>query len=140
MNAAKFDVLGIGNAIVDILAKVEDDFLDAHAITKGAMQLIDEDQATRLYADMTAGVEISGGSAANTIAGIALLGGMNLDLKDPIFKMGFGIADGDGVATMNQFIPGGAPLITVGTQAIIRRGSGGSESVKSNFITAPVLP
>lgn len=75
MNSAKFDVLGIGNAIVDVLSRVDDQFLQDHSISKGAMQLIDEDQASKLYAAMSAGVEISGGSAANTIAGIAQLGG-----------------------------------------------------------------
>lgn len=69
------DVIGVGNAIVDVLAKADDAFLAAHSIPKGGMILIDEDQAKTIYGDMAAGVEISGGSAANSIACIASLGG-----------------------------------------------------------------
>ena len=75
MSNATYDVLGIGNAIVDVLASAEDHFLARHGLAKGAMQLIDSDEAERLYLAMAAGVEASGGSAANTIAGIASLGG-----------------------------------------------------------------
>lgn len=71
----EFDVCGIGNAIVDVLAKVDDDFLQAQSIQKGGMTLVSEDDATKLYSNMPPAVEISGGSAANTIAGIANLGG-----------------------------------------------------------------
>jgi len=72
---ASSDVLGIGNAIVDVLSRTDDDFLKARGITKGAMLLIEEDRAASLYADMGPGVEMSGGSGANTIAGLASLGG-----------------------------------------------------------------
>ncbi len=75
MAQAQFDVIGIGNAIVDVIAKTEDAFLEANGIAKGAMTLIDADAATALYGKMGPGVEVSGGSAANTIAGIASLGG-----------------------------------------------------------------
>jgi sugar/nucleoside kinase (ribokinase family) len=71
----EFDVVGIGNAIVDVLSQADDAFLARHGLTKGAMMLIDAEQATRLYAAMPPGVEVSGGSAANTMAGIASLGG-----------------------------------------------------------------
>ncbi len=74
MNAATYDVLGIGNAIVDVLAKADDDFLVRHGMTKGAMALIDEGQATAIYKAMGPATEISGGSAANTIAGLASFG------------------------------------------------------------------
>ncbi len=70
----KFDVLGIGNAIVDILVNVEDDFLVAHEIPRGSMQLVDEETSDRLYGQLGAAIECSGGSAANTIAGLASLG------------------------------------------------------------------
>jgi len=73
--SARFDVVGIGNAIVDVLAHADDAFLARHEMTKGAMALIDSDAADRLYADMGPGIECSGGSAANTIAGLASLGG-----------------------------------------------------------------
>jgi len=70
----RFDVLCIGNAIVDVLAKVDDSFLAKHGLTKGMMRLIDEETAERLYADMGPAIEISGGSAGNTAAGIASFG------------------------------------------------------------------
>ncbi|MCP9915446.1 adenosine kinase [Cyanobium sp. ATX 6F1] len=70
-----FDVVGIGNAIVDVLVQADDRFLADHGLTKGAMALVDEQQAERLYGASGAGLETSGGSAANTLAGIAQLGG-----------------------------------------------------------------
>jgi sugar/nucleoside kinase (ribokinase family) len=74
MAATRFDVLGIGNAIVDVLARTDDDFLARQTMRKGAMQLIDESQAARIYEAMGPAVEVSGGSAANTIVGAASLG------------------------------------------------------------------
>ncbi|MBZ0130699.1 MAG: adenosine kinase [Rhodobacteraceae bacterium] len=71
----KFQVVGIGNAMVDILSHVEDGFLAANGVEKGIMQLIDMARAVDLYGHMGPAQEISGGSAANTIAGIAALGG-----------------------------------------------------------------
>ncbi len=71
----KIDVLGIGNAIVDVIAKADDDFLAKHDMPKGGMTLISEDDAHKLYGDMGPGIEASGGSAANTMAGIASFGG-----------------------------------------------------------------
>jgi len=71
----KYDVTAIGNAIVDVLAQADDALLAAHNLPKGAMNLIDADTAERLYAIMGAGIESSGGSAGNTIAGVAALGG-----------------------------------------------------------------
>ena len=70
-----YDVLCIGNAIVDILARTEDDFLVAEGLAKGSMNLIDTERAETLYAAMGPAVEASGGSAGNTAAGIASLGG-----------------------------------------------------------------
>ncbi|EDY37640.1 possible carbohydrate kinase [Cyanobium sp. PCC 7001] len=69
------DVVGIGNAIVDVLVQADDAFLAQHDLTKGTMALVDEARAERLYASVGAGLETSGGSAANTLAGIAQLGG-----------------------------------------------------------------
>ncbi len=71
----QFDVLGVGNAIVDVLASVEERFLAENDVAKGAMTLIDEDRAATLYGAMPPGKEISGGSAANTVAGVASFGG-----------------------------------------------------------------
>jgi len=73
--AKTLDVVGIGNAIVDVLVQADDAFLDDHGLSKGTMALIDEGQAERLYAAVGPGLETSGGSAANTLAGIAQLGG-----------------------------------------------------------------
>jgi sugar/nucleoside kinase (ribokinase family) len=74
MASSRFDVLGIGNAIVDVLARTDDDFLARQKMRKGTMQLIDEAQAARIYDAMGPAVEVSGGSAANTIVGAASLG------------------------------------------------------------------
>ncbi|HSI41866.1 MAG TPA: adenosine kinase [Xanthobacteraceae bacterium] len=75
MTQPAFDVIGFGNAIVDVLARTEDDMLVAHGMRKGGMTLIDEARAQAVYAAMGPGVEISGGSAANTMVGLATLGG-----------------------------------------------------------------
>jgi sugar/nucleoside kinase (ribokinase family) len=75
MAAATLDVVGIGNAIVDVLAHADDAFLAQHGLNKGTMTLVDAARAEALYAVMGPGVEISGGSAGNTMAGIASLGG-----------------------------------------------------------------
>ncbi len=75
MTDATLDVVGIGNAMVDVLVHADDGFLDDHDLVKGAMTLIDADRAAALYDELNGGVEISGGSAANTMAGIAALGG-----------------------------------------------------------------
>lgn len=75
MAEASLDVVGIGNAIVDVIAHADDAFLVRHDLTKGAMTLIDAARAETLYNDMGVGVEVSGGSAANTMVGIALLSG-----------------------------------------------------------------
>ena len=72
---SRYDVLCIGNAIVDIIARCDDDFLVGNAIIKGAMNLIDAERAEALYSAMGPAVETSGGSAGNTAAGIASLGG-----------------------------------------------------------------
>lgn len=70
----RLSILGIGNAIVDVIARSDDAFLAAHSLTKGAMMLVDEAQSEALYAAMGPGREISGGSVANSIAGLAALG------------------------------------------------------------------
>ncbi|MGE3146634.1 MAG: adenosine kinase [Pseudorhodoplanes sp.] len=74
MTSPRYDVLGIGNAIVDVIARAEDDFLVAQKMQKGTMALIDEERAQAIYAAMGPAVESSGGSAANTIAGVASFG------------------------------------------------------------------
>jgi sugar/nucleoside kinase (ribokinase family) len=73
--AAKFDVAGIGNALVDVLTRVDDGFLVEQRLVKGTMTLVDSGTADFLYGKMPPGVEISGGSCGNTMAAIASLGG-----------------------------------------------------------------
>jgi len=68
------DIVAIGDAIVDVIATCEDSFLDAHKLVKGSMQLLTPDQADNLYSAMGPAREISGGSAANSMAGVAALG------------------------------------------------------------------
>jgi sugar/nucleoside kinase (ribokinase family) len=74
MQPPELDVVGIGNAIVDIIGHADDSFLSKHGMQKGGMMLIDEDKAETLYAAMGPAVQLSGGSAGNTIAGLASLG------------------------------------------------------------------
>ena len=71
----RYDVIGVGNAIVDVLSPAEESFLSDHGLDKGVMTLIDGARGTELYDAMGPAVEVSGGSAANTLAGIASLGG-----------------------------------------------------------------
>jgi sugar/nucleoside kinase (ribokinase family) len=75
MPEPSLDTLCIGNAIVDVLARVDDGFVARHGLVKGSMNLIDEERAEKLYADMGQAIEVSGGSAGNTAAGIASFGG-----------------------------------------------------------------
>ena len=74
MAPARCDILGLGNAIVDVISQVPEDFLVAHRLTKGAMTLIDETPAEALLAAMGPTTTVSGGSAANTVIGAAHLG------------------------------------------------------------------
>src|SRR5689334_2686678 len=74
MTTLAYDVLGIGNAIVDIIARADDNFLLQHRMSKGTMSLIDEARAAAIYEAMGPATEISGGSAANTIVGVASFG------------------------------------------------------------------
>lgn len=72
---ALYDVAAIGNAIVDVITPTDDAFLTSENLLKGGMELIDEARATQLYGRMAKGLETSGGSAANTISGVASFGG-----------------------------------------------------------------
>ncbi|MDP8993791.1 MAG: adenosine kinase [Pseudomonadota bacterium] len=74
MPDSRLDVLAIGNAIVDVIAAIDEDFLARERLEKGSMRLIDAEEATRLYEHMGPAREISGGSAANSMAGVAALG------------------------------------------------------------------
>ena len=74
MAEPKYDVIAIGNAIVDVIAPVTDDFLEAEDLPKGTMRLIDAERSVDLYGKMGQTKEISGGAAANTLAGATMLG------------------------------------------------------------------
>jgi len=74
LTEATYDVVAIGNAIVDVIAQADHDFIAREGMTAGSMRLIDADEATGLYSRMGPGREISGGSAANTLAGMAAMG------------------------------------------------------------------
>ncbi len=75
MEVKELDVLGIGNAIVDVLAHADERFLEGQGLEKGSMALIGAERAAELYGAMGPGIECSGGSAANTVAGLASFGG-----------------------------------------------------------------
>jgi sugar/nucleoside kinase (ribokinase family) len=75
MSTARYDVVGIGNAIVDILGRCNEAFLAKHGAPKGHMRLVDAATVSQIYGDMGPGIEISGGSAANTMVGVASFGG-----------------------------------------------------------------
>ncbi|CAN5384112.1 adenosine kinase [soil metagenome] len=75
MPVATYDVCAVGNAIVDVIAPVDDAFILAQGLSKGGMGLIDEERAASLYAALPPGIEASGGSAGNTVAGVASFGG-----------------------------------------------------------------
>jgi len=76
MTDCRLDVLCIGNAIVDVIANATDEFLSAEGLVKGSMRLIDAEEAERLYSHMGPAHQVSGGSAGNTAAGVAALGGL----------------------------------------------------------------
>jgi sugar/nucleoside kinase (ribokinase family) len=75
-----YDVAAIGNAIVDVIAPASDDFLTEEGLVKGSMALIDDERARSLYSRMAAAIEASGGSAGNTVAGVASLGGRGVHI------------------------------------------------------------
>ena len=74
MTSSQLDIVAIGDAIVDVIATCEDSFITERGLTKGSMQLLSTEQADELYAAMGTAREISGGSAANSMAGVAALG------------------------------------------------------------------
>ena len=87
-----FDVVGIGNALVDVVAHVEDGFIAEQQLAKGTMTLVDSEQADNLYGKLPPAVEMSGGSCGNTMAGIAMLGGSGAyigKVKDDYFGQVF---------------------------------------------------
>ena len=113
MTDTRYDVVGIGNAIVDIIGRCDEAFLETHGTPKGHMSLVDATRIDALYAAMGPGIEISGGSAANTMAGIASFGGRAAfigkvanDEFGRIFRHDIGAV---GVRFDSRSVDGGAP-------------------------------
>ena len=75
MSAVQFDVVGIGNALVDVIAHADDAFIGHHDLVKGSMTLVDTERALEIYQALGGAIEMSGGSAANTMCGVASFGG-----------------------------------------------------------------
>lgn len=113
MPNSRFDVVGLGSAIVDIIARCDDGFLETQSLPKGHMRLIDADEADRLYGHMGPAVETSGGSAANTCAGLASLGGrvafIGRIANDPFGRIFTHDIRSIGVAYENHPAANGAP-------------------------------
>jgi len=108
-----YDVLGIGNAIVDVMARVDDDFVVAERLAKGTMHLIDAGRAEMLHAAIPGAIERSGGSAGNTAAGVASLGGRAAFIgkvaDDPLGHLYRSDMHATGVAFATPPLPQGAP-------------------------------
>ena len=75
VDGVRYDVVGIGNALVDVIGHADDDFIAAHELVKGSMTLVEADRSVHLYRALGSAVEMSGGSAANTVCGVASFGG-----------------------------------------------------------------
>lgn len=146
MTSSTYDVLGIGNAIVDILARTDDAFLTKQGMAKGSMSLIDEGQAAKIYAAMGPAVEISGGSAANTIVGVAdfgaraaFVGKVKKDTLGGVFthdiraaKVSFeSVAASDGPATACSYI-----LVTPDGERTMNTYLGAAQNLHPNDIDA----
>lgn len=117
MKDPRIDLLAIGNAIVDVLAQTDEDFIarqnKSHGMEKGGMTLIDERRAVELYGEMPQGIEASGGSAGNTIAGFASFGGKGAYIgkvaKDPLGSVFSRDLKAQGVVFNTQPLAVGAP-------------------------------
>ena len=121
MTQRSFDVVGVGNALVDVMARVDDTFITENSLTKGSMRLIDHDEASSLYNKMPPAQETSGGSAANTLAALSSLGGkggfiahIGQDELGDVFAHDMraqGVAFAEG--TRDPFLPTGRCLVLV---------------------------
>jgi len=146
MTTHQIDVLGIGNAIVDVLSRSDDAFLDANELAKGAMTLIDEAQAENLYTKMGQAIEISGGSAANTIAGIASFGAKGAFIgkvrDDQLGKIFTHDIRSIGVEFITRAAVGGAPtarcliLVTPDGERTMNTYLGASQNLSADDIDA----
>ncbi|MHC8507992.1 MAG: adenosine kinase [Rhodospirillales bacterium] len=149
LDVARLDVVGVGNAIVDVIAHAEDSFLADEGLTKGAMALIGAERAEALYARMGAGVETSGGSGANTVAVLAAMGGNAAftgkvadDQLGAVFRHDIRAA---GVRFDTPALEGGAPtarcliLVTPDAQRTMNTFLGASAALGPDDIDAALL-
>jgi sugar/nucleoside kinase (ribokinase family) len=149
MSGPTFDVVGMGNAMVDVIAHTDEAFLAANGLTKGAMTLIDSARAEDLYASMPPAVEVSGGSAGNTMAAFASLGGrgayigkVNDDQLGQVFRHDIRAA---GVAFDVPAARGGAPtgrcliFVTGDAQRTMQTFLGAGSELEPDDVDAAVI-
>ena len=117
----KYDVAGLGNAIMDVIAAVDDQFLLTHGIAKGAMTLIDEFRAQELHKALAHSVQAAGGSAANTMAGIASLGGRAVFLGKVCDDV-LGARFGESLKSLGRPLSDGARLRRIAHRLVHDRG------------------
>lgn len=149
MTHNKYDVLTIGNAIVDVIAQVGEDFVSRENLVKGSMNLIDETRAEQLYAAMSNAIEISGGSAGNTAAGVASFGGKSAyfgkvkdDQLGAIYRHDMrslgvtfdSVAANDGPATARSFI-----LVTPDAERTMNTYLGACVNLSTNDVDAEIV-
>jgi sugar/nucleoside kinase (ribokinase family) len=149
MQAKKFDVLTIGNAIVDVIAMVDEKFIASENLVKGSMNLIDEQRAEHLYAQMSNASEISGGSAGNTAAGVASFGGsaaffgkVKGDKLGAVYRQDMkriGVTfdstpEGDGPATARSFI-----LVTPDAERTMNTYLGACVNLSTSDVNAEIV-
>ena len=149
MTHNKYDVLTIGNAIVDVIAQVGEDFVSRENLVKGSMNLIDEPRAEQLYAAMSNAIEISGGSAGNSAAGVASFGGKSAyfgkvkdDQLGAIYRHDMrslgvtfdSVAANDGPATARSFI-----LVTPDAERTMNTYLGACVNLSTNDVDAEIV-
>jgi sugar/nucleoside kinase (ribokinase family) len=149
MPSARYDVLGIGNAIVDVIARAEEDFLLRHDMRKGTMALIDEARAQAIYDAMGPAVETSGGSAANTTVGLASLGARAAfvgKIKDDVLGRAFahdiraaGVAFDTAAATAGASTGRCYVLVTPDGERTMNTFLGAAQDLHPNDITAETI-
>ena len=148
-NRDALDVVGIGNALVDVLSHESEQFLSEHELVKGAMALVDAERAEALYAAMGPAIEASGGSAANTTVGIASLGGraafvgrVDDDQLGAVFAHDLRAS---GVRFETPAVPGGLPtgrcliVVTPDAERTLNTFLGAAAEIGPDDVTAPLV-
>jgi len=145
----KYDVLGVGHAIVDVLAFVDEEFLQNNNLAKGIMTLVDSKRSAEIYAQLGQTTEISGGSAANTVAGITSLGGtaayigkVDNDELGKVFKRdmnGVGVAFDSPITTVGEATGKCLVLITSDAERTMLTSLGASHNLSMNYVDAALI-